>query len=207
MATRKTEKLIVTDKIAKELAEKVENRAPNKAGLHGLTKLEKRDLEYLGGMWEVFKAGIESKPILDEYPKRTGVGHENSGRQYRYTPLEMWNNIKKYFEVTIAYGQPLTVGGIAVFNGMSQRDLMNPDELKKYPEEYDFLRKCAKFVEMYNEYAAHRKQNPAGPIFILKNFGWKDTQTHEVNAVGGALTEDERTAAQQRIANLTEEKK
>jgi hypothetical protein len=119
----------------------------------------------------------------------------------------MWNNIKKYFEVTIAYGQPLTVGGIAVFNGMDQKNLMTSDKRNEIPEEYQFLLQCIKFVEMYNEYAAHRKQNPAGPIFILKNFGWKDTQTHEVNAVGGALTEDERTAAQQRISNFTEEKK
>ena len=60
---------------------------------------------------------------------------------------------------------------------------------------------------MYNEYAAQKKQNPAAPIFILKNFGWADKFEIEASQTQGALTDTERTEAQKRISEFSEEEK
>lgn len=190
--------------VAKKEAERIERKSNERGLANSIPKdLKEKDRQYLLGMWEVFRDHIDSQEILDEYPKREGEGRERSGDRLRYTPLAMWNNIKQYFEVSIEYGQPLTIGGICMFNGLD-RTTLTAWRRDSYPKEYQFLRDAVKFIEMYNEYAAHMKQNPAGPIFILKNFGWKDTQTHEMAPTEGALTEDERTAAQKRVANFTE---
>ncbi len=183
--------LIVDDKMAREL---VEGRKYIKKSF-SFTKLANIDREYLRGMFEVFKSQIEptiSKERISDY---------------RYTPRQMWENIKKYFEVSIEYGQPLTLCGIGTFNGISRKQLFLMMNEKNLPEELMFLRDCGKFVEMYNEYAAHKKMNPAGPIFILKNFGWKDKFEIEATRAEGALTDEEREEAQRRIAKFSEEGK
>ena len=183
--------IIADDAYAKKFAEK---KAINQHKSPSLVKMAATDREYLRGMFDVFRLAVEPK-IKD--------GEFHSTRKFRYTPRQMWENTKKYFEVTIEYGQPLTIMGIATFNGVSRDDLMN-SAVVKLPEEYHFLLDCAKFVETYNEYAAHRKQNPAGPIFILKNSGWKDKFEIEANSNPGALSETERAEAQKRIGNFTE---
>ena len=187
--------LIINDKMAREM---VENRKYVKKS-PTLTKLTNIDREYLGGMFEVLKAQIEPNVSDEPIPNKT--------QEYRYTPKQMWENIKKYFEVSIEYGQPLTICGIGTFNGISRKQLFLMMNEKNLPKELFFLRDCAKFVEMYNEYAAHKKQNPAGPIFILKNFGWKDKFEIEATRAEGALTDEEREAAQKRIARFSEEGK
>jgi hypothetical protein len=122
----------------------------------------------------------------------------------------MWTNIKSFFDLTIEYGQPLTITGMALFAGMD-REYLNNMALhgrsgdSTLPKELYFLMDCRKFVENYNEFAAHKKQNPAGPIFILKNFGWKDKFEIEASSTQGALTEQEREAAQKRIQAFSEQ--
>jgi hypothetical protein len=182
--------VIMTDPMANIKAqEKVTHK------MMSLSKLSSADREYLLGMFEALKSTVE--PMIIEGPS------PNVTNKYRYTPRQMWENTKKYFEVTIQHGQPLTVSGIAVFNDIEVHELQRPD-MKRMDPSFHFLLKCAKFVEMYNEYAAHKKMNPAGPIFILKNFGWKDTFTVDATSTIGALTEEERTEAQKRIADFSE---
>lgn len=183
--------IIADDAYAEKFAQKKEL---TKSKSPSLVKMAATDREYLRGMFEVFKAVIEPKIV---------EGEVHTTRKFRYTPRQMWENTKKYFEVTIEYGQPLAVMGIATFNGVAREDLIG-SAVEKLPKEYHFLIECAKFVELYNEYAAHRKQNPAGPIFILKNFGWKDKFEIEASTNPGALSESERAEAQKRIGNFTE---
>ena len=183
--------IIADDAYAQKFAKKKELTKHNSPSL---VKMAATDREYLRGMFEVFKSAVE--PNIVE-------GEVHTTRKFRYTPRQMWENTKKYFEVTIEYGQPLTVMGIATFNGVERNDLMI-SAITNLPKEYHFLLDCAKFVETYNEYAAHRKQNPAGPIFILKNFGWKDKFEIEASSNPGALSETERADAQRRIGNFSE---
>jgi hypothetical protein len=110
--------------------------------------------------------------------------------------------------MTLNANQPLTITGVGLFMGLYRKQIWGllgdrDGTLKRWPE-FEFLFDFASFVELYNEYAAHKKQNPAGPIFILKNFGWKDKLEIEASTTQGALTDEERAAAQKRIAEFSE---
>lgn len=161
------------------------------------SELEIDDREYLEGMFEVFCDAVEQRGVSKELPP-------NITNKHRYTPLQMWENIKAYFNITIQRGQPLTKTGIALFNDFNKEDLIKFGKTHKDEENpYFFLNKAFKFVELYNEYAVHKKRNPAGPIFVLKNMGWSDKL--EVEAyTRGAMTPEERESAQRRIANFSE---
>lgn len=177
--------------------ELIKKKALEKRGQNTSIALNDADKEYLSMIYEQLKAKVESNISGDVVKSATNV--------YRYTPLQMWNNIKRYFELTIQYGQPLTITGMCMFNGLDHVK-MRAGAIEELPEPFHFLKDCREFVMAYNEYAAHRKMNPAGPIFILKNFGWKDKQEVELSATQGAITAEERAENQRRIANFTEAK-
>jgi hypothetical protein len=171
----------------------------------GIPKAKKKDFEYLSGIFETMVAFYDQKGIKDEMVKLEGV---NRGRPARYTPRRMFDNAVAYMRVTIAACQPLTITGLGMFMGIHRKEffmLLNNTKIREMPE-YGFMYDFADFIEMYNEYAAHIKQNPAGPIFILKNFGWKDKFEIEASSTMGALTDEEREVAQRRLATFSEEK-
>jgi len=184
---------VVIDK--KFLADYQKSLTPKKM-MYGLTKPQQNDKDYLMGMFLCLKMALEDK-VIDKFP-------DEDLKKYRYTPREMFTNIMKYFEVSITQGQPLTITGVGLFCGIRKQDFY---ELRTRPTlhpAFQFLKDAAEFVEMYNEYAAHKKMNPAGPIFILKNFGWKDKQEIELSSNKGALTDEERELAQKRLGNFSE---
>lgn len=183
----------VTMEKGRELAQAREDiiKKP-KAKLKGI-RLE--DKIYLSLLFDSFQAMCENQyEFSDRKIKET----------HRYSPVQLWRNTVAYFRVTIDSGQPLTLSGLAMFNGYSRKQLFNFMHTQSLPEEFYFLFEAAKFVEMYNEYAAHKKQNPAGPIFILKNFGWTDKIQVESTSTDAALTPDERSDQQKRIDNFSE---
>lgn len=165
-------------------------------------KISTDDNQYLLKMfYEMVKCHTASG-IPDVKPK----GQE----MRRYTPFQMFTNCVRYMELTVEAHQPLTITGVGLFMGLRREQLFQmlnakSQNLNEYPE-YSFIFDFADFVEMYNEYAAHKKQNPAGPIFILKNFGWKDKFEVEASSTMGALTDAERNEAQLRIAKFSETK-
>ena len=162
-------------------------------------KLKDDDYKYLLQSFMVLKDSYNQAEILDKHPKG------QKGR--RYTPRQMYDNASNYIESTIRAAQPLTITGMGLFMGMHRKQIFNMLNQQKGIKEnpaYDFIYDFCDFIEMYNEYAAHKKQNPAGPIFILKNFGWKDKFEIEASRTEGALTDDEREAAQKRISQFSE---
>lgn len=159
-----------------------------------LVKLAAADREYLSGMWEVFKNNVESTIPEGPIPNVTN--------KYRYTPRQMWENTKAYFEYTIEHGQPLTLSGIAAFNDLDATDLFHHND--RIDKEYSFLNTCRQFIVLYNEYAAQKKMNPAGPIFLLKNLGLKDKIEIEASSNQGAMTEEQRAEAQKMLKGFTE---
>lgn len=192
---------IISDERALELVEKKKKTLKKNHLNYNLSPTALDDRDYLRGMYDAFCQYIE--PTIIEGPVK------NKTDTYNLTPREMWTNIQKFFELSIEHGQPITITGMALFCGLDREYLTQiaasgENKGVKYPKEYGFLSKCRKFVENYNEYAAHKKQNPAGPIFILKNFGWKDKFEIEAHSTQGALTEDEREAAQKRIKMISE---
>lgn len=63
--------------------------------------------------------------------------------------------------------------GLALYLGFSSRDSLN--DYKKKEGFSDPIKKALLKIENKYEKAINGK-NPAGPIFALKNFGWKDKQ-------------------------------
>ena len=191
--------IFITDDMAKGiLAERVPiNRKTKALKLNsGVKPQDKNDYAYMALVFSSIKARWENK-VEDIHP-RTGLG------QYmRDTPAMMFNNCAKYFEVTLDACRPLTLTGMGLFFGIHRKQIFKVLAADLAPEYY-FVYEFAQFVEMYNEFAAHRKQNPAGPIFILKNLGWKDKLEIEATATEGSLTDDERRDAQKRISNFSE---
>lgn len=196
----------MTEEMAEVLLDEREAAVPRGKGagkggnrLAAPAAVTRDDKDYLLGMFEVLSMSVEANLHRGPAP------YEGKGRKMRYTPEQMWHNIKMYVKATVERGQPLTLSMMCLFNGL-HRDDFSPSRVKEMPEQYHFLFDCAQFVEAYNEYAAHKKQNPAGPIFILKNFGWKDKFEIEASSTAGALSEAERAEAQKRIAEFSEGK-
>jgi hypothetical protein len=182
----------------------IEERKVNANKNMSMVKLLKDpDYKYLWDSFQMLKESYDQKGIKDKHPK----GQELR----RYTPRQMFDNCVKYIENTLKASQPLTITGMGLFMGFHRVqifEMLNTktgQRLHEYPE-YSFIFDFADFIEMYNEYAAHKKQNPAGPIFILKNFGWKDKFEIEASATQGAMSDEEREAAQKRISEFSEVK-
>ena len=181
---------IITDKF---ICDFVGKRAENIHNSPSLTKTAKADRDYLMGMFAL---------IYNTYKDKVDGIEVNGNR--RYSPKEMFEAAAKYIQVTIEHGQPLTISGMGIFLGMRRKELFNFLNERKFLPGEEFIFDFCDFIESYNEYAAHKKQNPAGPIFILKNFGWKDKFEIEASSTAGALTEEERELAQKRIKNFSE---
>jgi len=155
-----------------------------------LTDLER---EYLLNMLELFRNKIEPT-LAPEVPHTTD--------KFKYTPPQLFNAVYTFFKTSITYGQPLTINGITSFCDID-KNFLTPAKQHKLPKEYGFLFDCLDFVEFFMEFSGQKKQNPAFQIFWLKNRGWKDTFSVEA-MTPGALTDDEREAAQRRLASFSE---
>lgn len=174
------------------------SRSMDKRGTRGafLTPKDKQDKQYFLGLLEGI--GKRIKPTLKDE-----CAHKTSS--YNFTPKQVFENTMAFMRITLEYGQPLTLTGLALFNDLEEEMLFGWNKKLSLPPEIGFINEFVKFVKMYNEYSAHKKHNPAGPIFILKNFGWKDKI--EISAPSShSLTDAERETAQRRIAEFSESK-
>jgi len=171
---------------------KKSGRAKNSPG--GLTKLEERDKEYLLQTLDAFESSVLSN--IDH----NAPGLTNSMRK----PIEMATIIMQYFRFCITGGMAITISGIGIYLGMNKTEFQNKCNNPEKDPNMAFLQKCVYFVEMYMEYTAQRKQNPAFQIFWLKNRGWVDRLELSATTTPGALSDEERDVAQKRIANFSE---
>jgi len=176
-----------------QVMEFVNARAENIHNSPTLIKTAKADRDYLMGIFSLIYKRYEGL-LIDK--KVQG--------DRRYSPKQMFETASKYIEVTIEHGQPLTITQLGIFLGIRRKDVFRFLNENKFGKEEKFIYDFCDFIESYNEYAAHKKMNPAGPIFILKNFGWKDKFEVEASAKQGALTDTERREAQKRIAGFSE---
>jgi DNA-packaging protein gp3 len=98
------------------------------------------------------------------------------GRPATWTdPIEFSQWVDEYFNTS----KSPTWSGLAFYLGFESRQSL--EDYKKKPEfSYPIKRALLRIEEKYEE--AMMKQ-PAGAIFALKNFGWKDKQ--EVEQTGG----------------------
>jgi hypothetical protein len=159
-----------------------------------MTKIEQRDREYLMSVFEIFEKSTEN------IVPKGNVTHNGNV----YQPEEMFRVIMEYFRFTISNSRPLTLSGIGIFCGFykSQFEIIRKTKKETDPI-WGWLQKCVYFVEMYIEYTAQLKINPAFQIFWLKNRGWQD-KLEISTATPGALSEEEREEMKERVKMISE---
>lgn len=91
--------------------------------------------------------------------------------------------------------EPFTVTGLALAVGTDRKGLC---EYALREEFSNTIKRAKAFIENYAEKSAYTAKNPAGPVFILKNFGWSDTQKLEVSGPDGGPVDI-------RIADMSDE--
>lgn len=89
------------------------------------------------------------------------------------SPDEMDRLVNEFVAICELKEKPVTLTGMILHLGLSCRDSF--DEYAKRPE-FSYSVKRAKLI-VESEYEQRLSGNSAaGPIFALKNFGWKDKQ-------------------------------
>ena len=103
------------------------------------------------------------------------------GRPRKYkSPEEMQIAIDDYFATCDKENKPYLITGLALHLGFTSRtDLINYEGYSL--EFHNTIKKAKTRVEAYCESKIFN-HNPAGAIFALKNYGWKDRQEIDVNA-------------------------
>lgn len=130
-----------------------------------------------------------SLPELVDAPVKS-----HAGRTRLFTNADEFQaKINAYFNACDDEQRPYTMAGLARALGCSTATLRNYGggeagtltnaSFVVDRQFIDAVKEARQRVEQWTEERLYGKGHPAGPIFSLKNnFGWKDTQTVEVNA-------------------------
>lgn len=94
--------------------------------------------------------------------------------------------VDNYVSMCQANNEPILLMGMVLALGFVSKDSFY--EYQKYPEFSDSVKRARALVEIeYEKRLAKGEQNAAGPIFALKNFGWKDKVEQEITNPDGSL--------------------
>ena len=107
------------------------------------------------------------------------------GRPRKYdSPEELLKAGEAYFQDAAAEEQPTSYAGLALALGFTSRqDLIN---YSGYSEEFHAaINQLKGRVEAETVDIALSRPNQAGAIFMLKNYGYRDDQHHELTGAGG----------------------
>ncbi len=116
------------------------------------------------------KQELQSAFITDRSRSKLG------GRPRLYdTPEEFDARVDEYYQHCKATDEPILWTGLALFMGFSGRAAI--DEYLQYEGFSNSVKRAKGMVEYAYEKRLSTGTNAAAPIFALKNFGWKDTQT------------------------------
>jgi hypothetical protein len=97
------------------------------------------------------------------------------GRPPKWTdPKEVERLGLAFFEMCLKEKLPFTITGLALALGTWRSVLTDYEENDEFSAT---IKKLKSICENYAEQQAYMGKNPGGSIFILKNYGWKDTQS------------------------------
>ena len=91
---------------------------------------------------------------------------------------ELQKKIKEYYKTIHEDGRPPSITGLALFLGFESRQSFYAYEQK--PTFGYTIKKARLAIESFYEESLTNGRNAAGPIFALKNFGWRDEQSIQV---------------------------
>ena len=95
---------------------------------------------------------------------------------------ELGNMIHEYFETTEEGKEHPTITALALYLGFESRQSFYDYEDK---DQFSYTIKRARLRIEANYEQQLFSKNPTGPIFALKNFGWRDKQEVEQKHSGG----------------------
>ena len=88
------------------------------------------------------------------------------------TPDELQNKIDEYFTVE----DVPTVSGLAVFLGFADRSSLHDQKARGEDFSYPIKSAVSRIESMHERALFAKESSPAGSIFWLKNYGWKDKE-------------------------------
>ena len=107
------------------------------------------------------------------------------------SPERMDELVEEYRAECKAAEEPLTLTGLIRHVGLSSRESF--DEYGRRSEFSDSVKSAKLLIECEYEKRLHGP-NAAGGIFGLKNFGWKDSQQHELTGKDGGPMQTQQVA-------------
>jgi hypothetical protein len=113
------------------------------------------------------------------------------GRPCKFQDLDALQIIiDEYFMSRAEAGLPFTITGLALALDTTRETLMDiENENWGYDKRFsDAIKKAKLRCQAYAEDQMYLSKNPAGPIFGLKNFGWRDKTEVDVDISGEGLT-------------------
>jgi DNA-binding XRE family transcriptional regulator len=93
---------------------------------------------------------------------------------------DLQKDVDRYFAKCDLTDKPYTITGLALFLGTSRQTLINYESGGVYAKFFDTIKTAKTRVENYAEEKLFGN-NATGPIFALKNFGWKDKKEVDQN--------------------------
>jgi hypothetical protein len=87
-------------------------------------------------------------------------------------PEELEKKIAEYFEVCNVEGRPRSLTGLCYFLGFESKQSYH--DYEKRPAMSYVMRRARLEIERFYEESLTTAKSPQGPIFALKNFGWRD---------------------------------
>jgi len=112
------------------------------------------------------------------------------GRPCKFQDIdELQELIDRYFMTRLEAGLPFTITGLAIALDTTRETLMDiENENWGYDKRFsDAVKKAKLRCQAYAEDQMYLSKNPAGPIFGLKNFGWRDKVEADINLSGDGL--------------------
>jgi len=105
-----------------------------------------------------------------------------AGRPPKYkNPEKLEEKIQEYIKNCEEENNPLTISGLCLFCGFESRQSFY--DLEKKPEFSYIIKKARLTIESIYEAQLH-KTACSGAIFALKNFGWSDHQSIQIDNTG-----------------------
>ena len=116
-------------------------------------------------------------------------GKHPGGRPAKYSNLdELQAIIDDFFAACEAKEEPITITGLALALDTTRETLCDIEkgnaEVYKNPEFSDAIKRAKLRCQNYAEKQMYTAKSANGPIFALKNYGWKDKQEIEQNTSG-----------------------
>jgi hypothetical protein len=116
---------------------------------------------------------------------------EGGGRPRKFTDADkLFYDGMKYINECIENKKPILFTGLAVSLG-TYKDVLHDYESGMYDDDSNKFSTSIKRLKVYCERFAEERifsTQPAGAIFALKNYGWKDKTETDINLGGEGLT-------------------